>query len=226
MKHLSKRLTAIVIILMFSIGLMLSSSVISAGGKKATQVALDAAITDLQSQINEIPLITPIYELGGTGPAGGFIFFVDSSGQHGLEAAPEDQGTGIRWHNGTDTDTEAHGDGVGAGEMNTMLIIANQGSDSDSYAAGLCANLVIYYAGVYYGDWYLPSEEELNLMWENLADSDGDGVNSGLGDFAEEYYWSSTERNSANAWDMNFAHGSQNTYYKDTLLRVRAVRAF
>src|SRR5690606_33402763 len=73
---------------------------------------------------------------------GGIVFWVDETGQHGLVAAKVDQnnGIGIQWNNGSSTNTEASGDGVYAGEMNTMLIIANQGSDSNNYAAGICAN--------------------------------------------------------------------------------------
>lgn len=161
------------------------------------------------------------YNIGDTGPAGGFVFYVDSDRQHGLEAAPSDQSIGIRWYNGSYTNTEAHGDGVGAGEMNTMLIIANQGSDSDSYAAGLCANLVITNAGIAYGDWYLPSKEELNLMYNNLHVA-------GKGDFASYFYWSSSEYTDNGAWDQYFLSGIQDVVNKEVAnrIRVRAIRAF
>lgn len=185
MKHSSKRLTAIVSILLFSVGLMLSSSVIAAGGKKATQAALDAAITDLQDQLTELG--SPrTYEIGGRGPAGGWVFYVNQYRDHGLEAAPSDLSTGgISWYNDNYTNTEAHGDGIGAGEMNTMLIIANQGSDSNNYAAGLCAN----YQGGGFGDWYLPSITELEMMLSNLEWPEaGDFVN-------DRPFWSSTEYN-------------------------------
>ncbi len=83
-----------------------------------------------------------------------------------------------------------------AGEFHTERIIANQGLGN--YAAQLCAA----YQGGNYGDWYLPSKYTLNLMWLNLADSDGNGLNSGpsdpnnLGNFAADFYWSSTELDS------------------------------
>ncbi len=35
------------------------------------------------------------YVIGGTGPAGGFVFHVTDDGLHGLEAAPVDQSAGI-----------------------------------------------------------------------------------------------------------------------------------
>ncbi len=225
MKHLNKRLTAIVSILIFSVGLMLPSSIVAASGKKATQAALDAAITDIQDQLTELG--SPrTYEIGGRGPAGGLVFYTDEFGLHGLEAAPADQGDHIDWHNnGIDTDTEAHGDGVGAGEMNTMLIIANQGHDSYNYAAGLCANLVITNKGVDYGDWYLPSKEELNLMLYNLWCHSTDSIIDSGFHLAE--YWSSTEEDDSRAWSQFFnCVGNQFTRGKGNPKNVRAIRAF
>jgi hypothetical protein len=91
---------------------------------------------------------------------------------------------------------------------------------SATYAAGIAANLVITHSGVDYGDWYLPSKFELNLMWLNLA-------NSGLGGFASSGYWSSSQYNSANAWVQLFDDGYQyGDASKSLPLRVRAVRVF
>lgn len=69
-----------------------------------------------------------------------------------------------------------------------------------------------------YGDWYLPSKFELNLLYAQK---------SVVGGFANYYYWSSTESNSGDAWYQGFTHGLQSSndvYY--TNFRVRAVRAF
>jgi len=220
MKHSSKRLTAIVSILLFSVGLMLSSNVIAAGGKKATQAALDSAIAGLQDQLTELGS-PQTYEIGDRGPAGGWVFYVNEYGDHGLEAAPYNQSEeGIPWYNGTYTNTEAHGDGIGAGEMNTMLIIANQGSISYTYAAGLCANLVINYQGVEFGDWYLPSKKELELMFSNLNI------------FNERPYWSSSEYSdelygNEFAWSQHSSGQSPSATNKNsTIPTVRAIRAF
>ena len=165
------------------------------------------------------------YVIGNTGPGGGIIFFITDDGKHGLEAAQEDQDDGT-YNNGTYTDTNAVKKGVNDGSFNTERIIINQGNGE--YAALLCAN----YNGGGYGDWYLPSKDELNYMWENLADSDGDDSNSGpddpgnLGGFANEYYWSSSEHNSITAWIQYFGNGHQSILDKKDTLRVRAVRAF
>jgi len=85
-----------------------------------------------------------------------------------------------------------------------------------------------------YSNWYLPNLDELNLMWLNLADSDGNGVNSGpsdpgnLGGFQNFFYWSSTETVGLGVGAQNFDNGIQfSTPQGDgDQFAVRAVRAF
>lgn len=43
--------------------------------------------------------------------------------------------------------------------------------------------------------------------------------------FANDYYWSSSEDDSNYAWNQNFDNGYQNNYSKNVTLPVRAVRA-
>ncbi len=90
----------------------------------------------------------------------------------------------------------------------------------------LCINYSVEQNGVTYGDWYLPSNYELNLMYTNKATIDAiAGANSG-NSFASYYYWSSTEYGVDSAWLQTFADGSQVTSLKSAAFRVRAVRAF
>jgi hypothetical protein len=160
---------------------------------------------------------------------GGIVFWVDETGQHGLVAAKEDQSTGVRWYAGTYGNTQAKGDGPFSGEANTSIIIAAQvaiGDDGSTYAARICNELQVTEGGKTYGDWYLPSKEELNLMYQNKATIDATaGVNGGSG-FASAYYWSSTEDGSNGAWRRDFGDGDQFSANKDGTSRVRAVRAF
>ena len=65
--------------------------------------------------------------------------------------------------------------------------------------------------------WRLPTKDELNLLYQNKDK---------IGGFAGAYYWSSTERNSYNAYLANFHNGSQFKYFKIYGYNVRAVRAF
>jgi hypothetical protein len=130
---------------------------------------------------------------------GGIVFFVYDDGQHGLIAATADQSTGIRWWAGSYTNTMAKADGVGAGKANTAIIIANQGyGDGATYAARICHEYQVTAGEVTYGDWYLPSKFELNLLY-----SQKDVV----GGFANFFYWSSTEDNSNGAWGQGFNNG-------------------
>ena len=143
---------------------------------------------------------------------GGKIFWLDASGQHGLIAATADQSTGIQWYNGSNTTTNAVRDGIGAGKFNTERIIANQGSGA--YAAQICAN----YQGGNYGDWYLPSKYELNLLYLQKTV---------VGGFVGNYYWSSNEYDNYDAWDQDFTNGGgQGLNCRPSLAFVRAVRAF
>jgi len=142
---------------------------------------------------------------------GGIIYWLDATEQHGLIAATADQSTGIQWFNGSFTTTNAVRDGIGAGMYNTERIIANQGIGS--YAAQICSN----YQGGGYGDWYLPSKYELNLLYQQKAAVSG---------FVSFYYWSSTENGNGNAWMQFFGSGTQSNISKDYTNRVRAVRAF
>ena len=160
---------------------------------------------------------------------GGIVFWVDETGQHGLVATKIDQSTGVRWYAGTFGNTQAKGDGPYAGEANTSIIIAAQaaiGDDGSTYAARICNELQVTEGGKTYGDWYLPSKEELNLMYQNKATIDATALANGGSGFASALYWSSTEVNFFNAWKLNFGSGGQNYSGKNSTSRVRAIRAF
>lgn len=127
--------------------------------------------------------ITFTYLYYGASYAGGLVFSIDNSGQHGLVCAATDQSVSCRW--------------FWAFEYYTATI---NGFD----------------------DWYLPPLSTLNLMYTNLK-------LQGLGGFADDYYWSSTEENLNFAWMEHFGYQWQEYDWKDSessLHRVRAVRAF
>ena len=150
---------------------------------------------------------------------GGKIFWLDATGQHGLIAATADQSTGIRWYNGTYRYTGTTGDGLYAGSMNTAMIVATQMADNQTgnFAAKVCADYSVTVSGVTYGDWYLPSKHELNLLYLQKTV---------VGGFASAYYWSSSEIDNNYAWDQAFDDGFQDNVSKYATDYVRAVRAF
>jgi hypothetical protein len=88
-----------------------------------------------------------------------------------------------------------------------------------------------------HSDWYLPSKEELQLMYANL-ERFGCGTNTPggtdptlcptrIGNFTTNYYWSSTEFYNFLAWLQRFENGTQSKFSsKISTVSVRAIRAF
>jgi hypothetical protein len=148
-----------------------------------------------------------LYAIGDAGPAGGIVFHVTDGGLHGLEAATVDQ-VSTQWGCHGTTTSGANGTVVGTGEQNTADIIAGC---NETTAASVAA--------AYGPGWYLPSKDELNLLYlQKVA-----GV---VGGFASYYYWSSSQYGSNYAWFQGFDDGYQTSNNKYLMLRVRAVRAF
>jgi len=167
---------------------------------------------------NELSFIT--LAIGDT-YQGGIIFYLDGLGG-GLIAAPTDQSSGAEWGCVGTIISGADGIAIGTGAQNTIDIEA--GCSTAGTAADLCANLVL--SG--YTDWFLPSKDELNLMYQNIGPGNALGLGN-VGGFANNSYWSSTEFEvNGTAWDQNFdGVGGQNDYNKNfTGTAVRSVRAF
>ena len=173
-----------------------------------------------------------VYEVGDTGPAGGLIFYDDEAdgsddipGARYLEAAPASTEWALEeWGavstlediNGDDATAPPELDAVGAGQANTTAIVGALGDNGGTaYAAKLADELD--HAG--YSDWFLPSKDELDLIYQNLHDQ-------GLGGFDTSTYWSSSEERYRDAWRQDFGSGSSTSGEKDESQRVRAVRAF
>jgi hypothetical protein len=107
----------------------------------------------------------------------------------------------------------ADGTAIGTGNQNTIDIMA--GCAEAGIAARLCGDLVE--GG--FSDWYLPSKDELNKLWLSK---------DAIGGFSNDYYWSSTEFDSNNAWLQSFFNGGQFDGAKTTPFpySVRAIRSF
>ncbi|GHU43815.1 hypothetical protein FACS1894190_14650 [Spirochaetia bacterium] len=160
--------------------------------------------------------------IGEQGPAGGTVFFVNDDPDtyrdwDYLEAAPQDVPGLFAW--ASDGYKDVHLDGefsvdIGKGEANTTFILK---ADPDAPAAKAATG----YELNGFTDWFLPSSGELNAMYENRAVISGD--------FADSFYWSSSQNQDANdeAWYQRFDNGD--IYYygnKYGTHYVRPVRAF
>ena len=203
-----------------------------------------------------------VYSVGATGPGGGTIFYVATtpfacgparaSTCTYLEAAPSGWNTGSdpgrRWADSTYQSTTinnptspetATATAIGWGYWNTRAIVLQGNTNTATSAAALADAHTVTVSGVIYGDWYLPSRDELNQMckwvrgvaWTSDATVCTSGtINTGLGaaDFVAGGYWSSSEYNSDFSWLQGFQDGSQygGNIYKSAIFYIRPVRAF
>ncbi|HNY03532.1 MAG TPA: hypothetical protein PKG48_13125 [Bacteroidales bacterium] len=150
----------------------------------------------------------------GMQAAGGVVFYLDSTGQHGMAAASFDQGSAM-WG----CDTTLIGPGAqhfefNTGDLNTAAIVA--ACPEQATAAKICDTLVMNG----YSDWFLPSADELDSMWTH-RDLIG-------GFIASAWYWSSTEWDSGGSVFVNMDPGWTPYWIcsKSYFLNVRCVRKF
>ncbi|WP_075795670.1 DUF1566 domain-containing protein [Massilia putida] len=174
-----------------------------------------------------------------------------AGGPYALIVAPKDEGerNDAAW---LDSEDRAEGaDSYCDGMQNTKAMAA-AGSELAEWALGL--NI----GG--HADWYIPSQDELEIIYRNLKPTartnslyGRSGVNAsavppthaytaglpaqtaapdfvegGAQAFVNEWYWSSTQHASddAYAWYQYFNYGNQSYNYKSAELRARAVRRF
>ncbi len=164
------------------------------------------------------------YYVGDRGPAGGWIIYDKGNNSEGwryMEAAPVDQ-TPDSWRHAGLAEWGCHGKAIpgarytaiGTGMKNTKAIL--EVCDDPDTAARMCAN----YRGSGKDDWFLPSKDELELIFTHL-------FKQGLGGLRLSEYWSSTETtNGRHAWNHNFTNGKQFYCNKYPNYRVRCVRVF
>lgn len=141
---------------------------------------------------------------------GGIIAYIDPSGQHGLISASSDIIVSSIYFWGH-KDMGIRATAIGTGQANTTAIM-NQ-KDTMSNAAYYCDD----YEANGYKDWYLPSKDELNKLYANKI---------AIGGFQHDYYWSSSEYGTTDAWYQNFSDGI--AYHGDKKYDhlIRAIRSF
>jgi hypothetical protein len=172
------------------------------------------------------------YKIGDIGPAGGIVFYDKGNYSNSktddkndgeaawryLEAAPAETEFTAAWGaygfnvNGT-------GVTVGSGKGNTYIIVERlKNLGENRCAAQLCATLD--FNG--FTDWFLPSKDELDLMYKNLKQKNAGKFGTKIS------YWSSSQANNDSAWYQSFDNGRQYNYgnYKYDAFMVRAIRSF
>jgi len=160
------------------------------------------------------------YKIGDTGPAGGLIFYDKGSNFDGwryLEVAPQSTERIVDF--GTVGEALQTSSDIGMGKANTQRIVNYlQASKQTGKAAQYSVSL--NYGG--YKDWFLPSKDELNLLYTVWKK---DFVFGGL---SAGWYWSSSRDNGRLVWvhwfEKDRQYSSDYRYANDII--VRAIRAF
>ena len=165
--------------------------------------------------------------LGDIGPGGGTIFYISSTpftetgtacatSCRYLEAAPADwySSSGdpsLPWWLSSDYTFNPNANALGNGYSNTETIIARRNSNVDANTSSWD------YAGGGKTDWFLPSIDELNLLYSNQA------VVPGLqtGD-----YWSSSQNQWYLARFLTMGSGTIASIHRYNSKFVRPIRAF
>ena|SRR5574344_280059 len=160
------------------------------------------------------------YKIGDIGPAGGIIFYTEEFPiRKYYEIAPI--GTEIQGPWGLLGKKIGTSTSLGTGQNNTELIIKLLNTNEPDAAAQMCRNLIING----FNDWFLPSLDEVYLMYSNL-------YLKNIGSFNHMLYWSSSESKTnplTSVFDfgeVTVNGGKEYPSSRNEKHQVRAIRAF
>ena len=170
-------------------------------------------------------------QVGDIGPGGGVVFYdagkTEPWGRY-LEASPAAcQKSGLTWRIAlpgkrgtkqlpmlfptwaTAARQRVEAKRLGMGQVNTALVIKQHKglpqSSLDATAAGYANSLVC--GGK--DDWFLPSKDELDTLYNVLAVTDNDLTGNNSFGFTRGFYWTSSEYNNETAWTQLWVDGQQ-----------------
>lgn len=177
------------------------------------------------------------YNIGDEGPGGGIVFYYSEEGFDVYQAdgsvercnyleVSKTEVACVSWCSRTGY-FDRHccsintNEGLGFGKMNTYKIINGKHSGGPISSSNCAAKACFEYstAQTAKGEWFLPSKDELNLLYENL----GTRI---MATASDSGHWSSSEGSNGSAWCQSFSDGGQRGNLKDLAYSVRAIRAF
>lgn len=177
---------------------------------------------------------TTTFTIGSIGPAGGIVFYDKGSYSEGwryAEAAPTDLAY-FEWGCATSSIANSQSSTIGKGLYNSASILNFHDTLVNFYTNPIvCSNLnngtVVAKEALGYQlngrkDWFLPSENELALLYSNLQLQN-------LGNFSNAIYWSSTENDATTIKTIDFSNGQSVISLKvpaPSTLKVRCIRYF
>ncbi|MBQ7905549.1 MAG: hypothetical protein IJ361_07325 [Spirochaetaceae bacterium] len=176
------------------------------------------------------------YNIGDEGPGGGIIFYYSEEGFDVYQAdgsvercnyleVSKTEVADVTWCSkkpGSFCCSINTNTGLGFGKMNTYKIINGKHSGGVVSSTNCAAKVCVEYSTTQTskGDWFLPSKDELNLLYKNL----GTRI---LATATVDCHWSSSESSSDDAWFQSFSDGYQyRGNFKRVTRSVRSIRAF
>ena len=208
-------------------------------GTNGTTYTITYTVTSLTAATQTVKLIrycdgTFTCAVGDVGPGGGTIFYADLVGFNCgtnftstgsptgglcryLEAAasttsPAWTDATYAWSGNTNTSL-ATSNSIGSGYKNTLAMIGQSGAGTEG-----AGNVAQAFRGGGLSDWYLPSANEANQLYNNR---------DAVGGWVTAYYWSSSQLSADSAYNQFNGIGSPWSATKSsTTLYVRPIRAF
>lgn len=171
--------------------------------------------------------------IGETCTDGSIYAGLSPDGNVAMYTTPADAASAYTWNDGSSnwvetamvncTDgTPGTASSCQTGEANTTLLVGLSGSGTPApyNAAEYCDGLSAHG----YDDWYLPAQDELNVLYTNKNTGDLNGTFNETGSTPVGYYWSSSEGDQVTARNQRFSDGLQSNYGKFVGIAVRCVR--
>ena len=140
---------------------------------------------------------------------GGIVFYIDSTGEHGLISSLSDL-TDLAWVI-QDPFIVVGANSTTDGLANTMYIVYWYPNASPATS---CSSFII---PGWKNSWFLPAKDQLEKMYleKDL-----------IGGFSNKTYWSSTQADLDNAYAQDFSNGSQSAVKMTLTYGVRPIRQF
>jgi len=165
---------------------------------------------------------------------GGFVFYIDETGEHGLVAAMEDLEETYEWGcNGEIIGQDPWEESLGTGYQNTLDVVNNGCTSENGGITAAQASLNLNIGG--YTDWYLPSRPELLELYNaietipcfTISNNSNVPWSVNYGGQTSGLYWSSTDSyNGSESIALNSFNGQLSGVSKMNTLRVRVIRTF
>lgn len=154
-----------------------------------------------------------------------------------LVVAPTESTTTLLWSSaavsggGTTTENRVTAMNDWNGKANTAAQITHSEASGTGYAPGFChaySRVNANGQGLTAGKWWLPSMGEMMMICANMAKINyALSLISGATKLSEDWYWTSTESSTTNAWFLGLGYGYVDGLAKAAFrIRVRPVSAF